>query len=109
MENEENEKQSEVIDLSKYDSSENSSEEFSETQNKKPKSPGHFLSAIGESLFKFDSPEDRKKKVRNLIIIVFNFTLMFIILGYYFSSNNKTIQEENFIEAIPAEMMGEEI
>ena len=106
MENEENEKnkeQSEVIDLSKFDFSENSSE----TQNKQPKSMGDFLSAMGEELLESNSPEERKKKIRNLIIIVVNFALMFIILGYYFNSNNKNVQEENFIEAMPAEMMEE--
>ena len=106
MENEENEKnkeQSEVIDLSKFDFSKNSSE----TQNKQSKSMGDFLSAMGEELLESNSPEERKKKIRNLIIIVVNFALMFIILGYYFSSDNKNVQEENFIEAMPAEMMEE--
>ena len=102
-ENEKNEKQDEVIDLSKFDFSKNSSE----AQDKQPKSVGDFLSAIGEELLESDSPEKRKKKIRNLIIIVVNFALMFIILSSYFSGNDKNVQEENFIEAMPAEMMEE--
>jgi len=52
-ENEKDKKQSEVINLSKFDFSKNSSE----VQSKQPKSTGDFLSAIGEGLFGSDSPK----------------------------------------------------
>lgn len=104
MENEKKEEETEqnkVVDLSKFESFKESSGD----QNGRPKTVGYFLSAIGERLFEYDSPKDKKKKIRNLIIITVNFALMFIILSFYFSGKNN---EENYEDSLPAEMMMEE-
>ena len=95
-----------VVDLSKFDFSEKSSEESHEPHDKRSKSPGSYLSGIAEGLSGSGSSSD-KKKIRNIIIIVVNFLLMFIILSHYFGGSGD--KEESYeMEAMPAEMMGEE-
>ncbi len=118
MENEQVKKgEEEVINLSEFDFSKETAEKsggepvkesaqnsFGEAELKQRRSLSYYLSAITDMLSESDFSGDEKKKRRNVLIVIVNFLLMFLVLGYYLYGNRTVSNNEN--ATLPAENVG---